>query len=128
MGSLPWEYVTPKGVTNLKKFKYKSGVYTPLDNVMNYWWIFCANFIPWWISPNMVTLLGFCTAVVTNVNFVYKDMTTGIEPFDAFLVAIGLFTYQTLDAIDGKHARATGQSSVLGSLFDHGCDGMMMPV
>lgn len=33
-----------------------------------------------------------------------------------------LFAYQTLDAVDGKHARATKQSSPLGQLFDHGCD------
>jgi len=30
--------------------------------------------------------------------------------------------YQTLDALDGKHARRTGNSSPLGELFDHGCD------
>mmetsp|Transcript_10016 Transcript_10016/g.11397 ORF Transcript_10016/g.11397 Transcript_10016/m.11397 type:complete len:320 (+) Transcript_10016:231-1190(+) len=35
---------------------------------------------------------------------------------------IGLFAYQTLDAIDGKQARRTGSSSPLGQLFDHGCD------
>jgi len=33
-----------------------------------------------------------------------------------------LFWYMTLDAIDGKHARATNSSSPLGELFDHGCD------
>lgn len=36
--------------------------------------------------------------------------------------ALGLFIYQTLDAIDGKQARRTGTSSPLGELFDHGCD------
>jgi ethanolaminephosphotransferase len=35
---------------------------------------------------------------------------------------LGLFLYQTLDAIDGKQARRTGSSSPLGELFDHGCD------
>lgn len=38
--------------------------------------------------------------------------------------ALGLFFYQTLDAIDGKQARRTGSSSPLGELFDHGCDSM----
>jgi ethanolaminephosphotransferase len=33
-----------------------------------------------------------------------------------------MFTYQTLDNIDGKQARKTGNSSPLGMLFDHGCD------
>jgi phosphatidylglycerophosphate synthase len=37
---------------------------------------------------------------------------------------MGLFVYQTLDAIDGKQARRTGSSNALGELFDHGCDSM----
>ena len=37
---------------------------------------------------------------------------------------LGLFIYQTLDAIDGKQARRTGTSSPLGELFDHGCDSL----
>jgi hypothetical protein len=32
--------------------------------------------------------------------------------------------YSTLDAIDGKHARKTQQSTPLGALFDHGCDAL----
>ena len=38
--------------------------------------------------------------------------------------ALGLFVYQTLDAIDGKQARRTNSSNALGELFDHGCDSM----
>ena len=38
------------------------------------------------------------------------------------LCGLGLFTYQALDAIDGKQARRTDSSSPLGELFDHGCD------
>jgi phosphatidylglycerophosphate synthase len=39
---------------------------------------------------------------------------------------MGLFVYQTLDAIDGKQARRTGSSNSLGELFDHGCDSVSM--
>ncbi|GAA6061052.1 hypothetical protein JCM10212_000095 [Sporobolomyces blumeae] len=39
-----------------------------------------------------------------------------------FSFAVGLFAYQSLDAIDGKQARRTGTSGPLGELFDHGCD------
>lgn len=46
--------------------------------------------------------------------------------------ALGLFIYQSLDAIDGKQARRTNSSSALGELFDHGCDavstGALRPV
>ncbi|EAT36039.1 AAEL011841-PA [Aedes aegypti] len=38
------------------------------------------------------------------------------------LCALGLFIYQSLDAIDGKQARRTNSSTPLGELFDHGCD------
>ncbi len=44
-------------------------------------------------------------------------------PSWAFIMsALGLFMYQSLDAIDGKQARRTNSSSALGELFDHGCD------
>ncbi|GAA6076962.1 cholinephosphotransferase 1 isoform X1, partial [Tachysurus ichikawai] len=44
-------------------------------------------------------------------------------PSWAFILsALGLFIYQSLDAIDGKQARRTNSSSALGELFDHGCD------
>lgn len=46
-------------------------------------------------------------------------------PLWAYLLcAIGLFVYQSLDAIDGKQARRTNSSSPLGELFDHGCDSL----
>ena len=38
------------------------------------------------------------------------------------LAAIGIFLYQTLDAIDGKQARRIKAFSPLGQLFDHGSD------
>jgi phosphatidylglycerophosphate synthase len=38
------------------------------------------------------------------------------------LCSLGLFAYQSLDAIDGKQARRTNSSTPLGELFDHGCD------
>lgn len=33
-----------------------------------------------------------------------------------------VFMYQTLDAIDGKHAKNIRNDSPLGELFDHACD------
>ncbi|XP_078402269.1 choline/ethanolaminephosphotransferase 1-like [Cetorhinus maximus] len=50
---------------------------------------------------------------------------TTLAPLWAYLAcALGLFIYQTLDAIDGKQARRTNSSSPLGELFDHGCDSL----
>jgi len=53
----------------------------------------------------------------------YSPFLIGEAPRYIYVIhAICLFLYQTLDALDGKHARRTGNSSPLGELFDHGCD------
>jgi len=40
-------------------------------------------------------------------------------------MAFANFAYQTLDAVDGLHARAIKASSPLGQLFDHGIDALL---
>ncbi|CEH18527.1 sn-1,2-diacylglycerol ethanolamine-and cholinephosphotranferases [Ceraceosorus bombacis] len=45
-----------------------------------------------------------------------------IPPWVFLSWSIGLFLYQSLDAIDGKQARRTGMAGPLGEMFDHGCD------
>ena len=47
-----------------------------------------------------------------------------VPQWACLLCALGLFIYQSLDAIDGKQARRTGTSTPLGELFDHGCDSL----
>lgn len=49
-------------------------------------------------------------------------LTETVPRWVFFLNAFCLFAYQTLDNLDGKQARNTGQSSPLGEMFDHGCD------
>ena len=64
----------------------------------------------------------FC--VIPKIFFLFPLLLTffpiaGIwKPLSSF--GIGLFVYQSLDAIDGKQARRTGTSGPLGELFDHG--------
>lgn len=120
------EFLTEAGLEQLSRFKYVAGPYTYLDNVLNPWWLFVAKFVPAWVSPNLVTLIGLFftvssmlfTAVVCN-----GDPSIYINGNMIYTVtAFSMFAYQTLDAVDGKHARNTGQSTPLGALFDHGCD------
>ena len=55
----------------------------------------------------------------------YCPTATEVAPWwTTFSCALGLFIYQTLDAIDGKQARRTKTNSPLGELFDHGCDSL----
>jgi ethanolaminephosphotransferase len=39
-------------------------------------------------------------------------------------VSIAYFSYYMLDNLDGKQARRTGSSSVLGMILDHSCDAL----
>lgn len=62
------------------------------------------------VGINVATLLYYAPDLEPCPNWVY------------FTFAIGLWVYQSFDAIDGKQARRTGTSGPLGELFDHGCD------
>ncbi len=47
-----------------------------------------------------------------------------IPKWACFLAAFGVFSYHTLDVLDGKQAVRIGRTSPLGELLDHGCDAM----
>jgi ethanolaminephosphotransferase len=49
-------------------------------------------------------------------------MKNSIPSWAHLYMAFAIWAAQTLDAIDGKHARNTGQSSPVGQLLDHGAD------
>lgn len=76
------------------------------------------------MAPNLLTIIGFVHLVVPVIAIMYFDNSlTGIVPNELFyILGVGQFIYQTLDAVDGKQARKTKSSSPLGQLFDHGCD------
>lgn len=118
------KFITKEGLRHIKEHKYKSGGYSILDNLMNPFWEFVVKLMPKTLAPNSITLLGVIINLSMYFCMWYHDGTLGESvPNWAYLgFAIGLFAYQTLDAIDGKQARRTGSSSPLGQLFDHGCD------
>ena len=80
--------------------------------------------MPKTLAPNTITLIGVIINFTLYFTMFYFDQTLGqpVPEWTYLCFAIGLFIYQTLDAIDGKQARRTGSSSPLGQLFDHGCD------
>ena len=116
------KFITKEGLRQLSRYAYKSGDYSVMDNVLNPFWTHVVNYLPMWMAPNLVTLLGSLCVVLSY--FVVLFHTPQLEgPMPAWtniFVALALFAYQTLDAIDGKQARRTKQSSPLGQLFDHG--------
>ncbi|EEA19544.1 Phosphotransferase [Talaromyces marneffei ATCC 18224] len=76
------------------------------------------------MAPNLITLTGFSFVVINFLTMLYFNPTLDKDcPSWVYLSwAIGLFLYQTFDAVDGMQARRTRQSGPLGELFDHGVD------
>jgi ethanolaminephosphotransferase len=103
-----------------------SGSYTFIDNQLNHFWNAAVFWLPEWMAPNLVTMVGTCVMVAsTLIQVFYSPHLTEAAPRWVYLqAALGLFFYQTMDALDGKQARRTGSSSPLGQLFDHGCDAL----
>lgn len=117
--------ISDVGFDGVKNYEYKGGAYTPVDNYLNdNLWTPLAKFLPAWVAPNLVTLFGLMWIVLSFcVLCAYAPGFKGAAPFFVYLfTGLCVFFYQTLDAMDGKQARATGSSSPLGQLFDHGCD------
>eukprot|EP00188_Purpureofilum_apyrenoidigerum_P003298 Plantae.Rhodophyta-Purpureofilum_apyrenoidigerum.ctg3407.p1 GENE.Plantae.Rhodophyta-Purpureofilum_apyrenoidigerum.ctg3407~~Plantae.Rhodophyta-Purpureofilum_apyrenoidigerum.ctg3407.p1 ORF type:complete len:413 (-),score=35.66 Plantae.Rhodophyta-Purpureofilum_apyrenoidigerum.ctg3407:153-1391(-) len=83
--------------------------------------------LPWlpiWLAPNLVTLLGlFCVLISHFIAMYYMPTLKEDAPRWVYIMLwIGLTSYMALDNLDGRQARRTGSSSPLGHLFDHGCD------
>ena len=118
--------LTEKDLENMKNHKYQTTGYTYIDNKMNPFWIKCASYLPYALTPNMVTVTGLLCQILSIIVISYYDLTFTypVPSFIPIFCAIMLFLAQTLDAIDGKHARNTKRSSPLGQLMDHGCDSM----
>jgi len=120
------QVLTEDGRMHIANHKYRPGVYTPLDNVLNGWWYGITETLPRSLHPNLITFAGFLPIFITFSTSWYCSPTFDQPPprWLCFMMAITLFVYQTLDAVDGKQARRIGQSTPLGQLFDHGCDCM----
>lgn len=116
--------LTLSQLKNLDDHKYSSGGSTLLDPVFQPYWRWLVEQMPLWLAPNLITTIGLIINVVScSILYLYSPNGTDHTPCWANLFcSIGLFVYQSLDAIDGKQARRTNSSTPLGELFDHGCD------
>ena len=119
-------YITPEGEQAIRNFKYKgsSSAYS-----YDYLWSplaeYLLRFVPITWAPNAITLVGFILVIVAAGSiYLFGNLGDPVSSGQAVFFAICIFTYQTLDNIDGKQARRTGTSTPLGMLFDHGCDSM----
>ncbi|CAH0721389.1 unnamed protein product, partial [Brenthis ino] len=108
----------------LSEHKYSCTSASILDAWLQPWWCWLVSKTPLWLAPNLITILGLIVNIVTTLILVWYSPDARQEPprWACALCALGVFVYQSLDAIDGKQARRTGSQSPLGELFDHGCD------
>ena len=83
-------------------------------------WKYLATLVPIFISPNIISTLGFLLQVIA-LHIVYKFYE--IYPSTIIWAVVLLhITYMFLDSINGIHSRNTGTSSPMGELIDHGLD------
>lgn len=118
------EPLSPAQLKRLEEHKYSASGRSLFEPPCQIYWNWLVQQIPTWIAPNTLTIVGLLVNVLSTLVLVYYCPTATEEaPSWAFILsALGLFIYQSLDAIDGKQARRTNSSSALGELFDHGCD------
>ncbi|KAF7723078.1 hypothetical protein EC973_002362 [Apophysomyces ossiformis] len=119
-------YIPTESLPNLHRYKY-GGIDKSLvsRHILTPYWNALVKIFPLWVAPNMITLLGLICILFNVATLFYYSTELGPCPnWVYYTFGIGLFTYQSLDAIDGKQARRTGASGPLGELFDHGCDAL----
>ncbi|KNC49103.1 aminoalcoholphosphotransferase [Thecamonas trahens ATCC 50062] len=117
--------------------RYTGQVVSPQSGagrVLGRWWRWVARQVPGSVPPNALTLLGglaiLCGYLPLAVFLPRLRNEDGLEPPAWALVAtaVAVVVYQTLDAVDGMHARATHSASALGELLDHSVDSVAMIV
>ncbi|CAO3700658.1 unnamed protein product [Rhizopus microsporus] len=117
-------YIPENSIEGLRRYRY-SGIDKSLVSryVLSRYWNNLIKLFPLWMAPNMITLLGLMTIMINVLTLFYYTTSLGECPnWVYYTFGIGLFIYQSFDAIDGKQARRTGTSGPLGELFDHSCD------
>ncbi|KIK62271.1 hypothetical protein GYMLUDRAFT_42209 [Collybiopsis luxurians FD-317 M1] len=125
-------YIPEERLQNLKKYSYKGIDKSILSKyALNPFWNWFVTLWPTSVAPNTITLSGLCIVIINFITLLYYDPNYLTEKGGAYIPqwiyftwGIGLFLYQSFDAIDGKQARRTGMAGPLGEMFDHGCDAL----
>jgi len=121
-------YIRQDKLPRLKEYKYSGVDHSPVSKyVMK---PFYNNVVikcfPLSMAPNLITLSGFSFVIANFLTLLWYTPTLDQDcpPWVYASWSIGLFLYQTFDAVDGTQARRTHQSGPLGELFDHGVDAL----
>jgi len=118
--------LTTAQLERLRAHKYVSSGRSVIEPAFQLLWNWQVTLVPAYIHPNLLTLAGGMLLLSGLSTFIYHspDMRQDIPAWCYLYNALCVFLYQSLDAIDGKHARKTGTSSVIGEIWDHGIDSL----
>ncbi|XP_068672959.1 cholinephosphotransferase 1-like [Montipora foliosa] len=116
--------LSDRQLKRLAEHKYSAECVSILDPYFQVYWRWLVEQLPLWLAPNTITVSALAMNVATSLILMfYCPRAIEEAPWWALVLnAIGLFVYQSLDAVDGKQARRTNSASPLGELVDHGCD------
>ncbi|NXN97137.1 CHPT1 Cholinephosphotransferase, partial [Rhinopomastus cyanomelas] len=116
--------LSPAQLRRLEQHRYSAAGQSLLEPWLQPYWCWLVERVPPGLAPNAITLGGLLLNCLSALPLIAccPSATEQAPSWAYVLGAVGLFIYQSLDAIDGKQARRTNSSSPLGELFDHGCD------
>lgn len=107
-------------IKNIENHKYNVDDKSLSTSLLKPFWLRMQSYIPFCIAPNIITLLGLLSTVIsTYICNAYYDKFPYITTLCAIFFTI---MYINLDGLDGIHARKTKNVSSICELLDHGCD------
>lgn len=89
-----------------------------IDHLMYPFYTKLAAFIPQRVTPNQLTWANFACAMIACWGLILVD-----EDWILLVSAVFLYLFTVFDALDGIHARLSGQLSKFGHFLDHFLDG-----
>jgi archaetidylinositol phosphate synthase len=98
----------------MKRAALGRGNHDLVDRLTYPWFEKLARYIPARVTPNSITAVGFCMMLVACFGLMAIRSPSGLIVFVVFSLISN-----ALDALDGIHARATGQTSKFGDFLDH---------
>lgn len=102
-------YVRQEKLPGLKKYKYSGVDHSLLSRYIlkPFYTHFVIKCFPMWMAPNLITLTGFGFVVVNILTMLWYTPTLEsitCPPWVYLSWSVGLFLYQTFDAVDGSQA------------------------
>lgn len=114
----------------IHSYSYKADNKSIADRLLlNHWYRFAFKVLPKRLSANAVSMIGnlgswFAFFVLSGLVFGPAPVFARERPWVFALAGLGIFFYQTFDALDGLQARRLGTSGPLGEFIDHWFDSL----